>query len=404
MGAFHYVAIDVHGRQHKGILDGDHPRQVRAQLREQGLTPLEVEEVRQRESRVPRLSVHRPGLPGRALALLTRQLSTMLRAGVPVEEALVTVARQTENNRARNLLSALRSQVAEGQSLAQAMRRFPQAFPADYVATVAAGEQSGRLELVLERLADYTENRQDLQRQLVTAMIYPALLTVTAFVIVAALLAYVVPQVVDVFTGMHQQLPLLTRLMIAASDLLRHYGLYVLLLVIVLLVLGRYLLRSPERRMAWHRLLLRVPLLGRLLIGANTARFTRTLSILIGSGVPVLEALQISAQVLSNLPMRQAVMEAAGRVREGASIFQSLNRTSYFPPMTLHLIASGESSGRLEDMLERAAVMTEREQSAWVDTMVRILEPLLILMMGGMVLLIVVAIMLPVFSLNRMVG
>ncbi|MDY6943026.1 MAG: type II secretion system inner membrane protein GspF [Pseudomonadota bacterium] len=402
MAAYHFVAVDARGRQRKGVLDGDHPRQVRAQLREQGLMPLEVEEVQRREARAPRITVRR-GLSSGALALMTRQLATMLRAGLPVEEALQTVARQTERARARTILLGLRAQVMEGQPLAQGLRQYRHVFPEDYVATVAAGEQTGHLDRVLERLADHTESQQAIRQKVTAALVYPILLAVVSAGIVVAMLAYVVPQVVQVFAGIGRELPWLTRTMIASSDFLRDWGVYLIVISGLLFAGGTYLLRDEGRRARWHRLLLATPVLRRLIVGSNAARFTRTLSILIGSGVPLVEGLRIGAQVLTNLPMRQAVLDGAARVREGSSLFQSLNRTGYFPPMTLHLIASGESSGKLEEMLDQAAQTLERDQEMWVNSLVSVLGPLIILTMGGIVLLIVLSIMLPVFNLNQLV-
>jgi general secretion pathway protein F len=239
----------------------------------------------------------------------------------------------------------------------------------------------------------------------VAALIYPALLTLTSLAIVTGLLVYVVPQVVRVFDSFGGELPLLTRILISISDFMRNGGIYILLAAgVFFIVVMPLLLRNEKRRFIWHRWVLRMPLFGRLAVGVNTARFTRTLSILIASGVPLLEAFHVAAAVLSNLPMRAAVVEAAARVREGAGIFHSLNKTKFFPPMTLHLIASGESSGRLEEMLERAAHALEREQESWLTTLVRILEPAMILIMGGVVLVIVLAIMLPIFQMNKMIG
>ncbi len=403
MAAYQYVALDASGRRRKGVVEADHPRQVRARLRAEALTPLQVDIVRQRGPR-PGLAWSGRRIGVAQLALMTRQLATLLRAALPVEEALGTVAEQTELPRARALLLSLRAQVLEGRALGQAMQAHPAVFGADYCATVTAGEQTGRLDVVLERLADLVERRQQLQQKLVTALIYPLLLAVVAMLIVIGLLTYVVPQVVDVFVGMDQTLPLLTRVLIGLSEGLQRWGLYGLALLVVALAGAGWLLRQPRWRRRAHALQLRVPGLRRLIVGANTSRFTRTLSILIASGVPAVEAMRIGAGVIGNVPMREAVEAAAGRVREGASLFQSLSITGYFAPLALHLIASGEASGRLEELLERSADALEREQEAWLATLMSLLEPLMILVMGGLVLLIVLAIMLPVFNLNQMVG
>ncbi len=406
MGAFEYSALDPQGRQRKGVLEGDTARQIRQQLREQGLTPLQVEEVAQRESRQRRsggLSLRR-GISATELAVLTRQLATLVSAALPLEECLATVARQTELPRLKSMIMAVRSRVMEGHTLADGLAEFPHVFPELYRTTVAAGEQSGRLEVVLERLADYTERRQQMQQKVMLALFYPVILTFVAVAVIVALLTYVVPEVIRVFDNIDQELPLLTIGLIVVSDFLRDYGLLLLALIAVGVIGVHYLLRRPVWRMRWHQQLLRIPLVGRLNRGFNTARFARTLSILNASGVPVLEAMRISAQVVTSLPMRQAVEQAAGRVREGSPIARALEQGGYFPPMMIHLIASGESSGRLEGMLSRAADNQEREQETLLAMIMGMFEPLLILTMGAVVLVIVLAILLPIFDLNQLVA
>ncbi|GAB4350010.1 MAG: GspF family T2SS innner membrane protein variant XcpS [Gammaproteobacteria bacterium] len=405
MGAFEFVALDERGRQRKGVREADTARQIRQQLRESHWTPLEVREVSRRGGkgeRAARFGGLR-GISATDLALITRQLATLVRSALPVEEALQAVARQTEKPRLKAVLLAVRARVIEGHSLAAGLQEFPRIFPELYRATVAAGEQSGHLDVVLERLADYTERRQMLRQKMGLALFYPLLLTVMAVLVTGALLAFVVPQVVQVFADIGQQLPPLTRALIAISEFVQNYGLIALLVAAGLLVVWMLLLRREAVRYFAHRWLLRLPVVAKLVRGLNTARFARTFSILTGSGVPVLEGLRISAQVLSNLPMRRAVMEVADRVREGASIHVSLEKTGLFPPMVIHLIASGEASGNLEEMLERAAGNQEREVETFTAALLGIFEPVLILAMGGLVLLIVVAILLPVFELNQLV-
>lgn len=404
MGAYEFVALDTRGRQRKGVREGDTARQVRQSLREENWTPLEVHEIARTEGRRGRGSMVLGRSVGATdLALVTRQLATLIRSALPVEEALQSVARQTEKARLRSILLAVRARVNEGHSLAVGLDGFPRVFPELFRATVAAGEQSGHLDAVLERLADYTERRQQLRQKMALALFYPTLLTGMAILVTSALLAYVVPKVVGVFNDLGHQLPPLTRALIAVSGFLQSYGLILLGVIVVLAVVWSRLLRRETVRSAYHGLLLRLPLIGRLTRGSNTARFARTFSILFGSGVPVLEALRISAQVLSNLPMRQAVMEVADRVREGSSIHTALERTGLFPPMTVHLIASGEASGHLDEMLERAANNQERELETMTAALLGAFEPLLILVMGGIVLMIVVAILLPIFDLNQLV-
>ena len=404
MGAFEYTALDIRAREHKGVMEGDTARQVRQQLREKGLTPLRVEEAAQKEVRDSRRSFQiRRGISAAELALMTRQLATLVQAALPLEEALQTVARQSESPRLKSLILAVRSRVMEGHTLANGLGEFPHVFPEIYRTTVAAGEQAGHLDVVLERLADYTEKRQQMRQKIMLALFYPAILTTIAILVTVGLLTYVVPEVVKVFDNINQELPTLTIMLIALSDFLRDYGLLLLILLIAVIATARYLLRNPLVRQRWHKMLLHLPLVGRLSRGMNTARFARTFSILNASGVPVLDGLRISAEVLASLPMRDAVQEAARQVREGSGIARSLEQSGYFPPMTLHLIASGESSGRLDTMLERAADNQERELESTIALLMGVFEPVLILTMGVVVLIIVLAILLPIFDLNQLV-
>jgi general secretion pathway protein F len=401
--AFEYTALDASGRTCKGVEEGDSPRQVRGRLREQGLTPMSVSQVAERAA-VLRMPVLQQRIKPLELALATRQMATLARAGLPIEEVLATVARQSESPKVRSALTAVRTRVMEGLPLAHALGEFPSVFPVIYRTTIAAGEQAGRLDLVLERLADNVEAQNAMRQKIQLAMFYPAILTCVALLVTVALLTYVVPEVVKVFDGMNQQLPLLTRMLIAVSDTLRDLGLLMLLILGGLGYGLRTLLQRPAYQRRWHDLLLRLPLIGRLTRGLNTARFARTLNILAASGVPLLDALNMSASVITNLPMREAVSEAAQRVREGAGVGLALERSGYFPAMTLSLIKSGESSGTLDDMLERAAETQERELEARIAMVMGVFEPLLILTMGAIVLVIVLAILLPIFELNQLVN
>jgi general secretion pathway protein F len=292
----------------------------------------------------------------------------------------------------------------EGHTLADGLSDFPRVFPEIYRATVAAGEQAGHLDAVLERLADYTESRDELRQKILGALLYPIVLTIMCLGIVSGLLVYVVPKVVEVFESGKGKLPLMTRVLIAFSDFLRDYGLWILAALVLGGIGFARWLRDPEARRRFHRLLLTLPLVGRLVRGFNPARFTRTFSILTGSAVPVLEALRISGEVVTNLPMRDAVQDAATRVREGAPIGRSLATSKMFPPMMIHLISSGETSGELEVMLDRAATNQEREMDAILTAVVGLLGPLMIVFMGGFVLLIVLAMLLPIFQLNQLIG
>lgn len=404
MGAFEYTAVDPSGKEKKGVIEGDTPRRVRQALRERDLLPLSINEIAEKESSKKQIFPARRALSANDLAIITRQIATLVHSGIPLEEALTAVGEQNDKPRIKSVIMGVRAKVMEGHTLADGLADFPKAFPEIYRATVLAGEQSGHLDAVLERLADYTESRQELRQKIMNAMIYPIVLTVLAFSIVSLMLVYVVPKVVGVFANTGQELPALTTALIALSDFLRDYGVFVLILIGVLAWVARRALQHPGPRRKFHIFLLRLPVVGKLVRGLNTAQFTRTFSILTGSGVPVLESLQISAEVISNLPMRDGVEEAAARIREGAAIGKSLAASGHFPPLCIHLISSGEASGQLEMMLGRAAANQEREMDGLIAALLGILEPALIVGMGGVVLVIVLAILLPIFELNQLVG
>ncbi len=404
MGAFEYVALDQAGKESKGVLEGDTAKHARQILRDRALFPVKVSEVAKKESPGQRKFALKRRMSASDLALITRQLATLSQAGLPLEEALRAVSQQNEDPRIQSILLGVRSRVMEGHTLADGLADFPHAFPELYRATVAAGEQSGHLDTVLERLAEFTESRQILQQQVRNALIYPVALVVTAISIISFMLAYVVPKVVYIFENFDQQLPLLTRIMIASSDFIRDYWMGLIVFIIAVIYGVRQLLRKPGPKRRYHELLLRIPVVNKLTRGINTARFTQTLSILAGSGVPILEALRIASQVVVNVPMREAVEEASLRVREGAMISKSLAASKQFPPMTTHLIASGEASGRLEEMLSRAAINQEREVDGLIATLLGIMQPLLVIVMAAIVLLIVLAILLPIFEINNLIA
>lgn len=403
MAAFQYQALDAAGKSQKGVMEGDTARQIRAKLRERGWIPLEVEEVAERERKSRAFSFGGGASPA-DIALLTRQLATLVGSGIPLEEALRAVSQQSEKARLASMMAAVRSKVMEGHTLADGLALYPRAFPEMYRATVAAGEQTGFLDGVLERLADYTESRQHMRQKIQQALFYPIGLLVVAVTVVVLLLTYVVPQITEVFTGVGQELPGLTQGVIATSDFLRVNGIWLLLVLGAGVFAFSSALRRPKFRRRVDRFILRLPLVGRLTRAVNSGRFGRTFSILAGSGVPVLDALRISAQVISNVAMREAVEDAASQVREGTSISRSLERSGQFPPMMLHLVASGEAGGKLEAMLERAAINQEREVESAIGSMLAIFEPVLILAMGGMVLVIVLAILMPIFEINQLVA
>jgi general secretion pathway protein F len=383
-------------------LEGDTPRHVRQLLRERQLLPVEVAEIEERQSKARRQFSLFKGISGLDLALLTRQLATLVKAGLPLEEALLAVSEHTEKPRLKSIILGVRAKVLEGHTLASGLDDFPHAFPPVYRATVMAGEQAGQLDSVLERLADYTESRHGLRQKVVQAMVYPILLTSIALIIIVVMLIAVVPKVVGVFETTGQALPIMTRILIAISNFVQNWWFLLVAAVIGIVVIAVRALKHEDIRRRVHAWLLRAPIFGRVTRGLNTARFTRTLSILTASGVPALEALRISSSVIANLPMRAAVEEAAVRVREGGAIGRSLSQSKLFPPMTVHLISSGEASGELDSMLERAANHQESEMDSLLATMLSVLEPLLIVVMGLVVLAIVMAILLPIFQINQL--
>ncbi|MFV2056467.1 MAG: type II secretion system inner membrane protein GspF [Thiohalomonadales bacterium] len=402
MGAFEYVALDEKGRERRGVLEGDAARQIRQQIREQGMTPLSVEEVQQKEQRA-RSTIIKRKISASDLALLTRQWATLVKAGLPVEESLRTVSQQSEKPRLQSMVAAVRSKVMEGHSLGAALADFPYVFSDLYRSTVEAGEHSGHLDVVLERLADYTESRQALSQKMTQALIYPILLTLVAIGVVVGLLTFVVPKIVTVFDSIGQELPPLTLGLIATSNFMSTNGGWLFLFIVAVIAGFSYLMRIETFKYKVHRTYLRTPLISRLVRGLNASRFARTLSIVTASGVPILEGLKISAKVITNLPMRKAVEEAASKVREGSGISKALAASKFFPPMTVHLISSGEASGNIEEMLERAAESQEREMEAITSSILGIFEPVLILLMGAVVLVIVLAILLPIFDMNQLV-
>ena len=408
MGAFQYQILDQKGRKRSGVLEGDNARQIRQQLMDKGWMPLLVEEV-EGQHQSPSRSRSRQGggvgkMGAKDHALVTRQLATLLGSGLPVESALATVAEQTERDKVKGIILGIRSKVLEGHSLAVALAEFPQSFNDMFRSTVAAGERSGHLEPVLTRLADYAESQQKFSQTMSQNLMYPVLVILISLAVVLVLMTYVVPKIVTVFESTGQTLPLLTRSLISISDFLLGYW-WLLSAGAVAAVLSFIVwLRVEENRFRLHKLFLRLPLLSRVITGLNTARFSRTLSILNSSGVPILEGMSIAARVVNNLPMRAAINEATARVREGSSIHLALKRSGYFPPMTQNLIASGEASGKLEAMLDKAAEIQERELETKLGMLVSVFEPVMILFMGVTVLTIVLSIMMPIMEMNSLVG
>jgi general secretion pathway protein F len=405
MAAFHYQAQDPSGKTVRGMIEADSARQARAQLRESGLFVLEVEAAQAAEgSAKGRWHFSRRNKVSLAdLSLMVRQLATLLEAGLPLEEALAVLLEQSENPKLRQVVAGLRSEVLAGHTLARAMEQHRATFPDIHRALIRAGEESGELANVMSKLATYTENQRALQQKVGLAFVYPAIVTFVALIVVGGLLLFVVPQVVSVFQESHQKLPWLTRSLILVSDVLAATWLY---LVAGLALAGygfRRALQQETFRHRFHVRLLRLPVLGRLIRGMNTARMASTLAILVGSSVSLLTALSAAAGVVTSLPMRYAVEEAAKKVREGVSLSRALAASSLFPPVLIHLIASGESSGKLDTMLDRVAKQQEQEVSGYTTALTSLLEPLLILAMGGVVLIIVLAILLPIIQMNQMI-
>ena len=402
MPAYSYIALSPDGRTEKGVLEGDSPRQIRETLRNKELTPLEITLVSGKAASSGKFSIRLTRRIAIAdLALMTRQLATLLAAGLPVEEALLGVSEQVDKPALKQIVVGVRSKVLEGHSLAFALSQFPQAFPELYSATVGAGEQTGRLDLILNRLADYTEQQQKMGQKIKQALIYPSMMAFLSIAIVSFLLVFVVPKIVGVFSTTGQTLPAITVVLISISDYARKFGPYVIVLLILGIFAFRFLLKREPVRRKWHQFLLKIPVMGFTIRTVNTARYARTFGILTTAGVPVLEAMRVSSTLISNLPMRDTIGKASDRVKEGANISLALRQTAYFSPMALHLIASGENSGRLEDMLERAANNQESEVSRLIETGLALFEPAIILVMGAVVLFIVLAILLPIFSLNQ---
>jgi len=398
--AFQYQALDAGGRTVSGVVQADTARQARVQLRAQGLLPSAVGQVHARE-RAGRAWVR--GLSAGELSLVTRQMATLLESGLTMEQSLDALIEEAAEPATREVLTGVKTEVTSGSSLAAALGAYGKSFPDFYCALVHGGEESGALPTVLQHLADYLDARQALRQKTTLALLYPVLVTGVAVSIVTGLLIYVVPQVVQVFQQSRQSLPLLTRGLIALSDFLRAAWPYILLVVAGTAAATRFALRRAAARRRWHGLLLRLPWLGPLVRGVNTSRFASTLAILVGGGVPLLGALDSGARVMTNMVMTEAVERAIARLREGASLSRALGETRAFPPLLVHLVASGEASGKLEQMLERAARLESQALERRLAVFLTLLEPVMILLMGGIVLMIVLAILLPIIEINQLV-
>ena len=406
MAAFDYQAVDSRGKIKKGVIEGDTPRHVRALLRDQGLMPTEVTAslVKSKQKSQSSGFGHRQKISATELALFTRQLATLVESGLPLEEALLAVGEQCEKNSLKSMVMAVRTKVTEGYGLAESMAEFPHVFSHLFRAMVAAGEKSGHLDKVLDRLADYTEQRQKLRSQMIQAMVYPAIMSVVAIGVIVVLLTSVVPQIIGQFEHLGASLPGTTQFLIASSEFLQNYGLAIFLLMVIAFMGFLQLMKRPPFRYKVHQQLLVLPGLGKVIRGVNTARFARTLSILTASAVPLLESMSIAGEVLENLFIKDKVKQSADKVREGSSLRLSLEQTKLFPPMMLHMIASGEKSGQLEHMLGRAADNQDREFEALMNISLKALEPAIMVTMAGIVLFIVMAILQPILQLNTLIG
>ncbi|WP_166358066.1 type II secretion system inner membrane protein GspF [Pseudomonas akapageensis] len=401
MPMFRYRAEDAAGKPCRGVQEAQSARHARQLLRERGLS---IQSMRVASGVGIGRLLKNDGLNAAERALVTRQLATLLQAAMPLAEALRAVAAQSEKRRVQHLILAVGERVSEGYGLAQALLSYPQAFPPVYCATVAAAERSGHLAQVFERLADHTENQQVVRQRVQLALVYPLILLFASLLIVAFLLGYVVPDVVQVFVHGQQELPAMTRVLMALSEGTRRYGLSVVALVAGSLVLARWALREPSRRARWHSLLLNMPLCGALVRSIEAARFIGTLAILGKSGVPLADAMHIAAAVVGNLAVRQRLAEAARAVSEGTTLASSLEHSQTLPPLMLHMIASAERAGELDGMLERAADLQEKLLAGRITLAVSLFEPLMLVLMGAVVLFIVLAILMPILNLNQLVN
>jgi general secretion pathway protein F len=405
MPAFRYEAVDAGGVTRKGVVNADSPRSARADLRSQGLTPLAVDVIAAQldAAGVSKSRGFGEKLSQVELALFTRQLASLLEAGLPLEQAFTALLEQAERPYVRDLVASIRSEVMGGASFSDALSHHPRDFGEIYRALIASGEQIGQLSRVLSRLADYIERSNALIQKVRLAFIYPAIVTVVAFAIVIFLLTYVVPQIVSVFANTKQKLPLLTVMMLAVSNFVRAYGIYVAILAIGAFTAWRRALRNPDLKRRFHSWLLDAPIYGRFERSLNTARFASTLAITTGSGVPILRALDTSRDTLSNVAMKELVEEASASVREGVSLARALSAQKYFPPMLVHMIRAGEITGELPAMLDRAASAQQADLERRALTIAGLLEPVLILVMGVVVLLIVLAVLMPIIEINQLV-
>lgn len=405
MPVFEYKALTLDSKSRKGLIDGDSEHQTRQLLRDMGLIPLSVKAVEMsNKTQINHQAWLKRKVSIEDLSLMTRQLATLLEAGMPLTQALQNVAQQAESRLMQRFVSSLHTRVLEGYSLTQALVQAPYVVAQDYTATIHAGEESGHLEAVLGRLADTIERQDQLNKKVASAMIYPILMVVVAVAIVFFLMVYVVPKVVSVFDNMSQTLPPLTQGLLTASEFVQHQAWWLAFAFVATIVGFKWFVRVESRRYRWHRFLLNLPLLKRFLIYSAVAKWTRTFGVLVASGVPVKTALHISSQVMNMLPLRDKVLQVEESVRKGQGLGQAMQQARVFPALLLNLVQTGENSGQLDAMLLKAAGHYELQVETSSATLVSLMEPLLIIIMGGVVLTIVLAIMLPIFEMNQMLG
>lgn len=411
MGAYSYKALNEDGKTVKGILEGDSERHIRSQLRAKKLKPLEVTSSSGdagvgNASEAPSLTGwnrrRNPKLSVRDLSLITRQLASLVRSGLPLDEALQATAKQSQKANVKRVVLQVRTRVLEGFSLAQAMADSPGAFNDMYRALVRAGEGSGYLSPVLERLADYTQTSQILQQRIKMAMIYPVVMLLVCIGVIVALMVLVVPKLMKIFEQGDRELPGLTQALIACSEFLQNYGLLLAIVIVGIFFGIKQMLRDPKRLRSWHVMQLKLPVIGELVKQINSSRFAATLSLLSASGVPLLQALNISGQVMTNKVMQEACDTVAATVREGVSLSRAMENTAMFPPLLVQLVASGETNGTLPQQLDNAARDQERELEMMLGVAMGLLEPATIIFMGGAVCLIVLAILTPIFEMTQM--
>jgi general secretion pathway protein F len=400
MGAYQYQALNKNGKSCKGVIEADSERHARQLLRSRDILPTHVSSLQQKNNKQHNIK----NITKLDLSLITRQLATLLKAGIPIDEALQGVAAQSEKPNIQKLLVSIRAKVLEGFSLHQAMGEYSKIFPDLYLATIAAGEQTGKLDIILEKLADYTENQQTTKNRIQNALIYPSLMVIVSFLIISFIISYVVPSILTVFTDSGQPLPMMTMALLQVSNFVQNYGIYAIISVMAGVSLLLYKLKHLSFKRRFHRFILKIPTFGFLLKASNNARYIHTFAIVFASGVNVIETMKVASKVVTNLVMQESFNEAAIKVKEGLPIHVALKNTKFLSPMTLHLISSGEKSGQIAEMMERAANNMDNEVKSIVETMLTLLEPLIIILMGGVILCIVLATLLPIFSMEQLVN